>query len=119
MHSKSQRHQPYGLLKQLPIPERPWNSISMDFIKKLPPSTGYDTILVIIDRLTKQSVFIPTFDTITVRGPPISTPEPSPRQSNHPEVHQTETRTQVRSSEVTPRSRHEIHQTEHRPGSAP
>src|SRR3979490_2782983 len=65
MCSKSQRHRPYGLLKQLPIPERPWNSISMDFIEKLPPSTGYDTILVIIDRLTKQSVFIPTFDTIT------------------------------------------------------
>src|SRR3979490_1180756 len=37
----------------------------MDFIEKLPPSSGYDTILVIIDRLTKQSVFIPTFDMIT------------------------------------------------------
>ena len=33
MHSKSQRHQPYGLLKQLPIPKQPWNSISMDFIE--------------------------------------------------------------------------------------
>src|SRR3979490_535470 len=65
MHSKSQRHQPYGVLKHLPIPERPWNSISMDFIKKLLPSSGYDTILIIVDRLTKQSVFIPTFDTIT------------------------------------------------------
>jgi len=32
---------PYGLLKQLPIPEKPWNSISMDFIEKLPPSSGY------------------------------------------------------------------------------
>jgi len=65
MRSKSQRHRPYGLLKQLPIPEHPWNSISMDFIEKLPPSFGYDTILVIVDRLTKQSIFIPTFDTIT------------------------------------------------------
>src|SRR3979490_2081274 len=65
MCSKSQRHQPYGLLKQLPIPECLWNTISMDYIEKLPPSTGYDTILIIIDRLTKQSVFIPTFDTIT------------------------------------------------------
>src|SRR3979490_3004288 len=65
MCSKSQRHRPYGLLKQLPIPEHLWNSISMDFIEKLPPSTGYDTILVIVDRLTKTSGFIPTFDTIT------------------------------------------------------
>src|SRR3979490_492335 len=49
-------------------------------------------------------------------GPPISTPEPSPRRSTRPKVHRTKTRTQERSSEVTPRSRHEIHRTEHRPG---
>ena len=65
MCSKSQRHHPYGLLKQLPIPERPWNSISMDFIKKLPMSDGSNTILVIVDHLTKQSIFILTIDTIT------------------------------------------------------
>ena len=65
MRSKSQRYRPYRLLKQLPIPERLWNSISMDFIEKLPMSDGSDTILVIVDRLTKQSIFIPTIDTIT------------------------------------------------------
>ena len=37
----------------------------MDFIKKLPMSDSSDTILVIIDHLTKQSIFIPTVDTIT------------------------------------------------------
>jgi len=63
--SKTPRHKPYGLLKQLPIPARPWNSISMDFIEHLPPSLGYTAILVIVDRLTKQGLFIPTFDTIT------------------------------------------------------
>ena len=65
MHSKSQRHQPYGLLKQLPVPEFPWNSISMDFIEKLPSSSRYDTILVIVDQLTKQSIFVPMVNTIT------------------------------------------------------
>ena len=60
MRSKPQRHKPYGLLKQLPIPERPWNSISMDFIETLPTSSGCDSILVIVDRLSKQSIFIPT-----------------------------------------------------------
>ena len=38
--------------------------MSMDFIKKLPMSDGSDTILVIIDHLTKQSIFILTVDTI-------------------------------------------------------
>src|SRR6202034_4292035 len=46
-------------------PERPWNSISMDFIEQLPNSEGFTAILVVVDRLTKQSIFIPTYDTIT------------------------------------------------------
>jgi len=65
MQSKPQRHKPYGSLKQLPIPEQPWNSISMDFIEKLLSSSGFDTILVIVDQLTKQAIFIPAHDTIT------------------------------------------------------
>jgi len=65
MRSKPQRHRPYRSLQQLPILERPWNSISIDFIKKLPSSSGFDTILVIVDRLSKQAIFIPTHNTIT------------------------------------------------------
>ena len=65
MRSKPQRHRPYRSLQQLPIPKRPWNSISMDFIEKLPSSSGFDTILVIVDRLSKQAIFIPTHNTIT------------------------------------------------------
>ena len=37
----------------------------MDFIKKLPFSSSFDTILVIVDHLLKQAIFIPTHDTIT------------------------------------------------------
>jgi len=36
----------------------------MDFIEKLLSSSGFDTILVIVDRLTKQVIFIPAHDTI-------------------------------------------------------
>ena len=64
-HAKVPRHKPYGLLKQLPIPEKPWNSISMDFIEQLPPSSGFTSILVVVDCLSKQCIFIPTHDTIT------------------------------------------------------
>ena len=58
-------HRPYGLLKQLPVPEKPWNLISLDFIEKLPPSSSsYTAILVIVDRLSKQGLFILTHDMI-------------------------------------------------------
>ena len=63
--AKTPCHQPYGLLKQLPVPEKPWNSISMDFIEQLPQSSGFTAILVVVDRLSKQATFIPTHDTIT------------------------------------------------------
>jgi len=65
MRSKPQRHKPYGSLQQLPILECLWNSISMNFIKKLPFSSSFDTILVIVDCLLKQAIFIPTHNTIT------------------------------------------------------
>src|SRR5260221_4678363 len=62
--SKANRHKPYGFLKQLPIPPQPWESISMDFIEQLLASEGHTAILVIVDHLTKQSLFIPTHDSI-------------------------------------------------------
>jgi IS30 family transposase len=37
----------------------------MDFIEQLPGSSGYTAIFVVVCRLTKQSIFIPTYDTIT------------------------------------------------------
>ena len=43
-----------------PIPNAPWTDISVDFIMGLPEVQGYDPILVICDRFTKQVHIIPT-----------------------------------------------------------
>src|SRR3984893_19526421 len=58
MWTKTVRHKPYGLMKFLPIPQCPWSSISMHFIEGLPLSLDFDSILVIVDRLTKYVIFI-------------------------------------------------------------
>jgi hypothetical protein len=62
---KAPNHKPYGLLQPLDIPSRPWQSISMDFIVKLPVSHGYDSIWVVCDRLTRAAHFVPCNETIS------------------------------------------------------
>jgi protoheme ferro-lyase len=37
----------------------------MDFIEQLPDSEGFTAILVVVDRFTKQALFIPAHNTIT------------------------------------------------------
>ncbi|GJX12706.1 putative reverse transcriptase domain-containing protein, partial [Tanacetum coccineum] len=55
---KAEHQRPSGLLVQPKIPEWKWDNITMDFVTKLPKtSQGYDTIWVIVDRLTKSAIF--------------------------------------------------------------
>ncbi|GJR68389.1 putative reverse transcriptase domain-containing protein [Tanacetum coccineum] len=61
---KAEHQKPSGLLVQPEIPEWKWEKITMDFITKLPKTTnGYDTIWVIVDRLTKSTHFLPMRET--------------------------------------------------------
>ncbi|GJT57797.1 putative reverse transcriptase domain-containing protein [Tanacetum coccineum] len=57
---KAEHQRPSGLLVQPAIPKWKWDNITMDFITKLPKSSqGFDTIWVIVDRLTKSAHFLP------------------------------------------------------------
>lgn len=54
---KSFSRAPQGPLQPLPIPGQVWDSVSMDFITHLPPSSGKTVILVVVDHLSKQAHF--------------------------------------------------------------
>ncbi|GKB50252.1 putative reverse transcriptase domain-containing protein [Tanacetum coccineum] len=61
---KAEHQRPSGLLVQPEIPQWKWDNIMMDFVMKLPKSSqGYDTIWVIVDRLTKSAIFMPMRET--------------------------------------------------------
>jgi hypothetical protein len=52
--TKPSNQSPAGLLQPLPIPQDPWESMSMDLITDLPVTTdGHDSVIVFVDRLTK------------------------------------------------------------------
>ncbi len=65
--SKAPRHRPFGLLRPLPIPSRPWGSIAMDFITDLPTIRAKNSILVMVDWLTKMTHFTPCSKSITTK----------------------------------------------------
>ena len=57
--AKPRRELPQGLLQSLPIPERPWTDISVDFVVELPETPrGNDCIMAVVDRLLKERYYI-------------------------------------------------------------
>jgi hypothetical protein len=64
--NKPLQRQPFGELSPLPIPDGPWQSLSMDFITNLPTTeNGNDCILTLVDRFTKMCHFAPCKTTCT------------------------------------------------------
>jgi transposase InsO family protein len=71
--TKARTHRPYGELASLPVPTTPFQEISCDFITGLPLSTTWwgkqcDCVLVVVDRLSKYALYIPTVTTLTAGG---------------------------------------------------
>ena len=62
--TKPRRHASHGTLLPLPVPDRPWQDISMDFVVGLPQSKGFNTIWLVVDRHSKQRHFVPCMTTI-------------------------------------------------------
>ena len=58
--AKAPRDKYNGVLKPLPVPERPWTDISLDYVTGLPESqNGHNAILMVVDRLSKERHYIP------------------------------------------------------------
>ncbi len=58
---RQDNQKPKGLYKPLPIPEKPWSTVTMDLIVALPPTRdGNTAIAVFVDKLTKMIHIVPT-----------------------------------------------------------
>ena len=64
--NKNQTKAPVGKLIPNTILEKPWTHISADFITKLPLAQGYDSILVVCNRITKIAHFVLTMEKTSV-----------------------------------------------------
>ena len=68
LRTKTIKQPPTGELHPLPIPDAPWDTVSVDFIMELPESNGQDSIMVVVDSVTKRSHFMSTVTTILSIG---------------------------------------------------
>ena len=60
--AKAPRDQYNGRLNPLPVPQRPWTDITMDFVTGLPECELKNTMIMVVDQLAKERVYIPCSD---------------------------------------------------------
>jgi hypothetical protein len=61
------RDKTLGLLKPLPILERPWQHISIDFYKLPTDRDGYDIVMILVNRFGKRPFLIPYYKNIDAK----------------------------------------------------
>jgi hypothetical protein len=59
LKNKPRRHGQQGFLQPIPIPDQPFEVVTLDFIMDLPESKGFNAILVIVDKLMRYAHFLP------------------------------------------------------------
>ena len=66
--AKDTNSKPAGLLYNLLMPDRPWQSIGMDFMGPILKLNNFDYLLIVIDQLISQAHLVLTTMTVTTRG---------------------------------------------------
>jgi len=65
---KPWRHSPVGELQPLSIPDAQWDTLSVDFVVKLPESSRHDAVMTVVDTVSKRVHFVPTHTIVTAKG---------------------------------------------------
>ncbi|GMF52309.1 unnamed protein product [Phytophthora fragariaefolia] len=65
MRYKSSTGRKPGKIQPIPLPAACWDVVSTDFITHLPVSDGFDSIMEVVDKLSKRPFYIPTHTTAT------------------------------------------------------
>ena len=68
LRTKLIRQAPVGKLHPLQIPDSRWDTLSVDFVVELPLFSGHDTVMAVVDSVSKRAHFIPTHMTVTAEG---------------------------------------------------
>src|SRR5437588_3381144 len=65
--NKGHQNQPSGAIQPLPVPETPWQDISVDLVTGLPMDEGFDAVCTVVDRFSKEINVFPVTSTLTVQ----------------------------------------------------
>jgi len=68
LRTKPWWYSPIGELQPLSVPDARWDTLSVDFVVKLPESSGHDAVMTVVDAVSKRVHFIPIHMTVTAEG---------------------------------------------------